>query len=120
MDKIKEGKKLSLEKCNTFFLRLQSPKIYLKAKHIEEAFIFSMMTVLNEHHDMKKYDFLYFVEFLEFLCRLAIVGVLESDTIEYKVFSFLEVIWEKMMSTGAFTEKEHGLRPVDEGQFKCI
>ena len=60
------------------------------------------MTVLDEVKDMKKYDFLYFVEFLEFLCRLAITGVLESDTIEYKVHALLEIIWDQMYALKVF------------------
>lgn len=36
-----------------------------------------MMTVLNEHRNMKKYSYVVFVEFLEMLCRIAIVCVKE-------------------------------------------
>lgn len=49
----------------------------ISLKKIDEAFHFSMMTVLNEHRNMKKYQYIVFVEFLEMLCRIAIVCVKE-------------------------------------------
>ena len=44
-----------------------------------------MMTVLDEKNRMKKFDTIYFVEFLDMLCRIAIVGIKIDDLIEYKV-----------------------------------
>ena len=46
------------------------------SKHLDQAtilkcFIFSQMTVLDEHKGLKKYGYLEFVEFLDMLCRLA-------------------------------------------------
>jgi len=64
-----------------FFLSLEHEKVYLTSQKIEQSFIFSMMTIINETRDMGKYDYLDFVEFLEFICRLAICGMLEADLV---------------------------------------
>ena len=59
-----------------FYHGLESfTEIELSLRDIEESFLFAMMTVLNEHRNMNKYFSLLFVEFLEMLCRIAIVGI---------------------------------------------
>ena len=52
-----------------------------------------MMTVSDEINNMKKYDDLTFVEFLDFLCRLAIVGITMNDLIDYKTHLLLSLIY---------------------------
>ena len=37
-----------------------------------QCFCFSLMTIHNEQTHVKKYNYLYYVEFLEFLCRAAL------------------------------------------------
>jgi len=54
-----------------------------------------MMTVLDEVRNMGKYDHLLFVEFLDFLCRVALAAVPHDlDTFEYRVQKLLEVLFE--------------------------
>jgi hypothetical protein len=47
----------------------------LKALQVTECFLHSLMTIQDEAKDAKKYHFLRYVEFLEFLCRVALVGI---------------------------------------------
>ena len=68
-------------------------EIELSFRDVEESFLFSMMTVLNEHRFMKKYFYLLFVEFLEMLCRIAMVGIKISETVDYKVFLLLDILF---------------------------
>lgn len=44
---------------------------------LEECFVFSMMTVSDEKFNVKKYDYLYYVEFQDMLCRVAYFGFTE-------------------------------------------
>ena len=44
-------------------------------RKVEEAFLYSMMTVLNEIRSLNKYNYLVFVEFLEMICRIAIAAI---------------------------------------------
>ena len=53
-----------------------------------------MMTVQNEQQTLKKYEYLVFVEFLDMLCRIAHAISDYQDTIDCKVYSFLEQIFE--------------------------
>jgi len=55
------------------------------------------MTVINETIPgvkLKKYENLYYVEFLEMICRIAIVGITMQDMLEYKVHLLLEIMYE--------------------------
>jgi hypothetical protein len=49
---------------------------------------------------MNKYSYLVFVEFQELICRLALICLPGVDTVEWKVFIFLDVIFEKMYEIG--------------------
>ena len=53
------------------------------------------MTVLNELTNMNRYKSLNFVEFLEMLCRIAIVAITKVDTLDYKTHLLLELIYNK-------------------------
>lgn len=51
--------------------------------------MYSMMTVLNEHVKTEKYSYLVYIEFQEMICRAAIIGFEDQDTVEFKVFWLL-------------------------------
>ena len=70
---------------------------------IEDSFIYSMMTVINEIKNIRKYYYLVMVEFLEMLCRIAYLGFVEQEPIEYKVFWLLEYMWKDKYSKGEWT-----------------
>ena len=61
--------------------------------------MFSMMTVLNEHKNMKKYQYIVFVEFLEMICRIAIICITIQETIDFKVNMLLKMIYEDRYTT---------------------
>ena len=44
----------------------------LPTETVFRCFSYSLMTVINEQTDSKKYNYCYYVEFLEFICRIAI------------------------------------------------
>jgi len=124
MDQVKDTKRgMTLTCLNNFFPDLTAggcDRLIITPRLIEESFIYSMMTVLNEPHDMKKYNSLCFVEFLEFICRVALTGVLGDHTVEYKLYVMLESIWSKMYACSKFNKKDHPLTPIDSGEFKCV
>ena len=53
------------------------------------------MTVVNEttKHKLTKYVFLSYVEFLELICRIALISLNMQDLIEYKVEVLLEIMY---------------------------
>ena len=53
------------------------------------------MTVINESEDLMKYEYLLYVEFLEMICRIALVGIQMEDLIEYRVQRLLEIIYDR-------------------------
>ena len=73
-----------------------------------------MMTVLDEHQNMGKYSYLTFVEFLDMLCRLNIVGVSMENTQDHKCQFFLGLIFQMMYSQDYLLMSDHKLVPVDE------
>ena len=73
-----------------------------------------MMTVIDEANKSKKYEHLLFVEFLDMLCRMAIVAITMSDLIEYKVHLLLEILYGKYYEARYISRTDHPLRPVDE------
>ena len=74
------------------------------------------MTVLNEPTNMKRYRWLNFVEFLDMVCRIAIIGITEVDTLDYKTQILLGVVYEKMAEKHPddFTKELYPLHAVDE------
>lgn len=54
------------------------------------------MTVLEELTNMNKYRYLSFIEFVEMLARITIVGITMIDTIDYKAHLLLEIVSEQM------------------------
>ena len=74
-----------------------------------------MMTIKNENRDMRKYDYLKVIEFLEFLCRIAINAVQVNDSIEEKTYILLDLIYDKLYGMKVFNLKDHPLACVDRG-----
>ena len=73
-----------------------------------------MMAVLDEINKMQKYDYLLFVEFLDMICRIALVGVGIDDSVEYKVNFLLEILYRKYYERKEMNAVDHPLMPVDE------
>ena len=106
--------KFTLDSALNLFGTIKHEDYDMDKKKIEQCFQFSMMTVLNEHTQMHKYDSLTFVEFLDLLCRIVIIGVTKEDTVDYKAHFLLEIIYEKLYRSGEIDRENHPLRPVDE------
>ena len=73
---------------------LKSDKYKFSQSEIEKAFILSMMTVLDEDKNVNKYTYLYFIEFLDMICRVAITCITIIDTIEEKVYCLLKLLYK--------------------------
>ena len=72
-----------------------------------------MMTVLNEQASLRKYEYLVFVEFLDMFCRVAHAISQYQDTIEFKVYALMEIIWQHKYDTGKWNEDTHELFEVN-------
>ena len=72
-----------------------------------------MMTIIDENKNMNKYNYLLFVEFLEMLCRLALILFKEHDTVENKVFYLLKIIYDHQYEKGKWNPKKEVLVPID-------
>ena len=85
----------NLTSGKTIFMGLTHQEIpyILTDTSLEECFVYSLMAVTIEQNKMRKYKHLLFVEFLEFLCRIAIVGLDVQDLVEYKVHILLEMAY---------------------------
>ena len=116
-DSKKKVKYVTLDHVFRFFLNIKHPEFEISSRELEEAFSFSMMTVLNEVDKMAKYGYLVFVEFLEMICRIAIKGIKLQDLIEYRVHLMLVIIWEKMIGLKEFNSTDHPLKEVDESNW---
>ena len=55
-----------------------------------------------------------FVEFLEMLCRIAIVALDMEDTLDYKTYTLLGLIYEKYYKIAKLSKDDYPLCPVDE------
>ena len=53
------------------------------------------MTILNDQLTERKYSHLYYVEFLDFLCRMALALVDIQEPIEYRVMILLEHLYDQ-------------------------
>ena len=69
------------------------------------------MTVLDEKNsrERKKYDVLQFVEFLEFICRVALTTFKYQETVETKVYNLLRMMFETKYATGKWNPEDHPL-----------
>ena len=74
------------------------------------------MTVIDETipSKIKKYEYLVYVEFLEMICRIALVGITIQDLVEYKVHMLLELIYNKQYALKYLDSIDNPLKPVDE------
>lgn len=83
---------------------------------IQECFIFSQMTVLNEHVTLKRYEHIEFVEWLDFICRIAIKyhKHLGQETITMKVQTLLEIIYDRRYRSGVWNKEDHVLIPIQD------
>jgi hypothetical protein len=64
------------------FEKLKGEKYKISRKIIDQCFQFSQMTVLNETTNMKRYNYINFVEFLDMICRIAITALDVQDTLD--------------------------------------
>lgn len=71
------------------------------------------MTVLNEQESLKKYHYLIFVEFLDMFCRVSSAISQYNDTIEYKVYNFLEIIFHHYYDSGLWSEEIHLIHDIN-------
>ena len=114
-EKFKQGAKptFSLNAANKLLLDLKHETLTITVLTIEQAFVFCMMTVTNEINNMRKYSYLVFVEFLDMLCRIAIVAIqlADSDKIEDKVYQLLKIMRDKFKEDNVLAVD---FRPVDE------
>ena len=68
----------------------------INIRTIDECFIASMMTVLDEPANRRKYDYLVFIEFLEMLCRVCIKGMdpeVFTESLAWKVQFLVDKIF---------------------------
>ena len=94
--------------------KLEHPDYKIDRKGIEQCFQFSQMTVLNEITNIKRYQQINFVEFLDMLCRVAIVGLDIEDTLDYKTHILLQLIYKKYYESDELCREAFPLYPVDE------
>ena len=71
------------------------------------------MTVLNEITNMKRYNHINFVEFLDMICRIAIVALDDEETTDKKTHKLLGIIYNKYHDSGDLSQ-DIKLNPVDE------
>ena len=87
--------------------------LQITPKIIEECFVFSLMTVYNEKLNSRKYTYQIFVEFQEMFCRIAYIGFLEQDNVEFKVFWLMQYYWEDSVKKGLWDEERYPLVKVN-------
>ena len=108
--------KFTMKSAKKIFGDLEHPDVdyILTPEMVEECFLWSMMTVTDETNKIKKYEYLLFVEFLEFLCRVAIVGLDYDDQVEYKVHLLMQLLYDKMYEMDEMNVVDYPLMAVDE------
>ena len=82
------------EVCYAMLFPLKDDNYTYDETVIENSFIFCMMTILDETKDKEKYLHLVFIEFLDFLCRVAISSITLKDTIEDKAYMLIKILWK--------------------------
>lgn len=96
------SKGLTLYCAKQLFTQFIGPtKLDIQEKDIERCFVHSIMTITQENKLMTKYSYLIYIEFQEMLCRLAYLGLRDIEKVEFKVYFFLEMIWEYQMNENA-------------------
>lgn len=96
----------TLAESQEFFAELSEiGNLGLSSKQIQESYISSMMTNLQEHKSLQKYDHVTFWEFQEMVCRVAMVSpALDLDTIEFKVQRIIAVMHKMMVIKGVWQD----------------
>ena len=87
-----------LESASNLFHEMQHPNYWISESRIEDTFVLSLMTVVDEVEKpncFSKYKHLYYVEFLEMICRIGLVCIKIEDLIEYKVELLLEIMYNE-------------------------
>lgn len=84
---------------------LETGVLTLARGQIEECFNYSMMTVHSEPQNSRKYDYLVYIEWLEMVCRMCLVGFdhdadFAGRPIAEKVQKFLKAIWQWLYDKG--------------------
>ena len=72
----------------------QQQKYKIDDQTIKRLFVHSLMIIADDCKNSRKYTYFKYVEFLEFICRVAMECIDILDTIETKVFIFLEFLYD--------------------------
>ena len=74
------------------------------------------MSVVDENTPtrLQKYDYMLYVEFLEMICRIALIGLNISDLIEYKVELLLEILYNQQYKLKFMNPMDNPFKRVDE------
>ena len=97
----------TLDAAKQLFLTLDDKDLSLTNNDVEQAFIFSLMTVRDEQKNLGKYYYLTYIEFIEMMCRLALEGAMFKEPVEYKVNFLLNIIYEKMYADHTWNTDDH-------------
>jgi hypothetical protein len=62
---------------------------------MQGCFLFSQMTIVDDAKHEKKYHHLHYVEFLDFLCRVALAFVHLQEPIEHRVMVLMEHLYDQ-------------------------
>lgn len=96
----------TVRSAREFFYYFKENDLFnLNIRAIDECFVGSMMTVLDEAQNRRKYDYLVFVEFQEMLCRVCIRGLdpeLFPEPIALKVQYVVGYIYDFYKDRGTF------------------
>ena len=71
-----------------------------------------MMTILDENQNINKYTYLSFVEFLDMLCRIAIICVSSEEPLHQRLQRLLQLLYNKMYKNGSLDEDHFPLIPL--------
>ena len=87
----------------------------LTPKQIEQAFVFSQMSVEDEARQSNKYSSINLIEWQDLLCRLCIQGLkhdteLKDRPIQVKVQRFLRRIWDWFFDKELWSRDDRELR----------
>lgn len=101
----------TIRAAREFFYHFKTLEIIdVNHRIIEESFVASLMTVIDEVNNRKKYDYLAFVEFEEMLCRIVIKGLdpdVYPEPLAWKVQYFVEQIYLFYDDRGLFKDFKH-------------
>lgn len=98
-------------------MKLRSREFKVNDEKVQQAFVYSLMSVVDESEHMDKYEDLSFVEYLEMLCRLALeLIVIKEPSIhgpEHKVFRLLQLIQNQLVNDVVIKASDLELKPID-------